>query len=82
MLFWILDADVLLRDFQIFVKPNFFSVFHPIPETGEDGKEDEKADAKNDNNNNAETNNNNNNTKSTTQSRFHFENLLFVLIFF
>jgi len=60
----------------------FFSVFHPIPETGEDGKEDEKADAKNDNNNNAETNNNNNNnTKSATQSRFHFENLLLVLIF-
>ena len=72
----------MFKDFQIYVNPNCFSVFHPIPETGEDGKEDEKADAKNDNNNNAETNNNNNNTKSTTQSRFQFENLLLVLIFF
>ena len=78
MLFWILDADVLLR-ISKYLSNQFFSVFHPIPETGEDGKEDEKADAKNDNNNNAETNNNNNNTKSTTQSRLYFENLLLFL---
>ena len=47
----------------------FFSVFHPIPETGEDGREDEKSEGKNDNNNNAETDNMNT-TKSTTQARY------------
>jgi inositol 1,4,5-triphosphate receptor-associated cGMP kinase len=43
------------------------SVFHPIPETGEEGREEEKSEGKNDNNNNAETDNMNT-TKSTTQA--------------
>ena len=47
----------------------FFSVFHPIPETGEEGREEEKSEGKNDNNNNAETDNMNT-TKSTTQTRY------------
>ena len=44
------------------------SVFHPSPETGEEGREEEKSEGKNDNNNNAETDNMNT-TKSTTQAR-------------
>ena len=53
---------------QTFSITSFFSVFHPIPETGEEGREDEKSEGKNDNNNNAETDNMNT-TKSTTQAR-------------
>jgi len=44
------------------------SVFHPIPETREDGKEEEDTEGKNDDNNNAEVDNMNKATKAQSST--------------